>query len=227
MAKRPTYLVRTRAAGAGAKLSVLAVLLLIGGHASALCGGPLDQNNFRRPIDINDPLESSKVNLVVKHHFTPEVAALVKGSTAELPGDIHYTLRHIPNHYGALDAMARFQLRKPGLSERYWTVDCYFERAFAFRPRDSRLHLLYGTYLHRAKRSQEALREYELAEALGLTSSELYYNLGLLLYDLGDRKRSADYARRAYAAGYPLPALREKLRKAGYPIDEPAASATR
>ncbi len=202
--------------------AAVAVLLLAAGPASALCGGPLDQNNFRRPIDVNDPNDSGKVNIVVKHHFTPEVAALIRGETAKLPGDIHYTLRHIPNHYEALDAMARFQLRNPGLSDRYWTADCYFERAFAFRPKDARLHLLYGTYLHRAKRLPQARTEYESAEKLGLESSELDYNLGLLHYDVGDRKKSAEYARRAYAAGYPLPALRDKLRKAGYSIDTPA-----
>jgi tetratricopeptide (TPR) repeat protein len=210
--------------GPATRRAAAVVLLLAAGPASALCGGPLDQNNFRRPIDVNDPLESGKVNLVVKHHFTPEVAALIKGSTAELPGDIHYTLRHIPNHYEALDAMARFQLRKPGLSERYWTVDCYFERAFAFRPKDARLHLLYGTYLHRAKRLPQAQTEYGRAEELGLRSSELDYNLGLLYFELGERGKSAEYAQRAYAAGYPLPALREKLRKAGYTIDTAAAA---
>ena len=76
--------------------------------AHALCGGPLDQNNFRRPIDVNNPADREKVNIVVQFHFTPEVAALIRGTTVKLPGDIHYTLRHIPNHYGALDSMARF-----------------------------------------------------------------------------------------------------------------------
>jgi tetratricopeptide (TPR) repeat protein len=185
-----------------------------------LCGGPLDANNFGRPIDVNDPVDQDKVHIVVKYHFTPEVAALVRGSTAKLPGDIHYTLRHIPNHYGALESMARFQLQDPRLSDRYFTVDCYFERAFAFRPKDSRLYLLYGTYLHRVRRYGEALRAYEHAEELGLESPELYYNRGLLEFERENLDKAAAYAAKAYAGGYPLPALRNKLDKAGVPIPE-------
>ena len=188
--------------------------------AYALCGGPLDANNFRRPIDFNDPAEQSKVDIVVKHHFTPEVAALMRGSTSELPGDIHYTLRHIPNHYAALESMARYQLQKPGESDRYFTVDCYFERAFAFRPKDAQLYMLYGMYLHRAKRYDQAASLYTHAEELGLDSPELYYNRGLLEFQRDNLDEAASYAAKAYAGGYPLPALRNKLVKAGVQIPE-------
>ena len=190
------------------------------GPVHALCGGPLDANNYRRPIDVNDPADKVKVDLVVQHHFTPEVAALIRGSTAELPGDIAYTLRHIPNHYGALDSMARFQLQNPGESDRYFTVDCYFERAFAFRPKDARLYMLYGTYLHRAKRYDQALALYTRAEELGLDTPELYYNRGLLEFQRDNLDEAAAYAAKAYAGGYPLPALRNKLVKAGVQIPE-------
>jgi tetratricopeptide (TPR) repeat protein len=186
--------------------------------ANALCGGPLDQNNFGRPIDVNDPADEGKVSLVVRHHFTPDVAALIRGETAKLPGDIHYTLRHIPNHYQALDSMARFRLQNPAQSDRYWTADCYFERAFAFRPKDARLHLLYGTYLHRARRLAEAGVAYSKAEELGLDSAELYYNRGLLEFERQNYEVAAAYASKAYAGGYPLPALRNKLAKAGISI---------
>lgn len=200
------------------------ILLLCGVAASgpvhALCGGPLDANNFRRPLDINDPADQGKINIVVKHHFTPEVAALIRGSTAELPGDIHYTLRHIPNHYGALESMARFQIKKPGESDRYFTVDCYFERAFAFRPKDAQLYMLYGTYLHRAKRYDQAHALYVQAEEMGLESPELFYNRGLLEFQRDNLDEAANYAAKAYAGGYPLPALRDKLAEAGVQIPE-------
>lgn len=204
---------------------VLALLWSSGSHA--LCGGPLDDNNFRRPIDVNSVEDNDKIFLVERAHFTPSVEALIKGSTSRLPGDIHYTLRHIPNHYRALSSMATYQLRHRVQSDRYWTMDCYFERAFAFRPKDTRLHLLYGTYLHRAKRAAEAKQQYEQAEALGLDSVELYYNRGLLEYEMGNLDESARYATRAYAGGYPLPALRNKLRKAGYSVEPPAPAANK
>jgi len=195
--------------------------LCVASPAHALCGGPLDDNNFRRPVDFNDPQDQDKVYIVVKFHFTPEVASLVRGSTAKLPNDIHYTLRHIPNHYGALDSMARWQLAHSGESDRYWTVDCYFERAFAFRPKDGRLQMLYGTYLHRAGRTGEAAAAYAAAERLGFESPELYYNRGLLEFQRNNYELAANYASKAYAGGYPLPALRRKLDQAGVPIPAP------
>ena len=200
--------------------ALLLAALSAAGPSHALCGGPLDANNFNRPIDINDPADHQRVRLVVKHHFTPEVAALIRGSTAPLPGDINYTLRHIPNHYGALDAMARYQLQNPVESDRYLTADCYFERAFAFRPKDGRLYMLYGIYLHRAKRYDQAAASYARAEELGLDSPELYYNRGLLEFQRDNLDKAAAYAAKAYAGGYPLPALRNKLDKAGVPLPE-------
>jgi hypothetical protein len=205
------------------RLAQVALTVMLGlgwtGNAAALCGGPLTENNFNRPLDVNDAAERDNIRVVERVHFTPEVAGLIRGSTSKLPGDIHYTLRHIPNHYGALDAMARFQLReKAPQSTRYWTVDCYFERAFAFRPKDSRLFLLYGIYLHRANRLDEAVASYAHAEELGSTSPELYYNRGLLEFERDNLDTAAAYAAKAYAGGYPLPALRDKLSSAGIPI---------
>jgi hypothetical protein len=187
----------------------------------ALCGGPLDQNNFGRPIDVNNPADQDKVHIVVRFHFTPQVAQLIRGETAKLPGDISYTLRHIPNHYGALDAMARWQLKNPGESDRYLTADCYFQRAITFRPKDGRLYMLYGTYLHRAKRPDEAVTAYGEAEKLGYESPELYYNRGLLEFERNNYESAAAYASKAYAGGYPLPALRRKLEEAGVSIPPP------
>jgi len=195
-------------------------LLAVPGAAHALCGGSLNDNNFRRPIDVNDPADKREIYLVEKHHFTPEVAALIRGSTAKLPGDIHYTLRHIPNHYGALDSMARYQLKNPAVSTGHWTVDCYFERALAFRPKDGRLYMLYGMYLHRAKRYDQAAAMYAHAEELGFDNPELYYNRGLVEFQRDNLDEAAAYAAKAYAGGYPLPALRDKLVKAGVQIPE-------
>ena len=105
-------------------------------------------------------------------------------------------------------------------SNRHWTVDCYFERALAFRPKDARLYLLYGTYLHRAQRASEAAAAYGHAEKLGLDSPELYYNRGLLEFERKNPDEAAAYAAKAYAGGYPLPGLRNKLQKVGIEIPE-------
>jgi tetratricopeptide (TPR) repeat protein len=50
-------------------------------------------------------------------------------------------------------------------------------------------------------------------------SAEINYFLGLVLVDLKDYAGAREYARKAYTLGYPLPGLRDKLARAGYPLD--------
>ena len=50
-------------------------------------------------------------------------------------------------------------------------------------------------------------------------SAEIQYNLGLVLLELGDIDGAQACARKAYELGHPLPGLRNKLRRAGHPID--------
>lgn len=194
-------------------------------HAQ-LCGGPLEENNFNRPIDYtSSQAEAANINLVERFHFNSKVSALISGLTAPLPMDIAYTLRQIPNHYGALNAMARYQLKNPRRADaEYLTAECYFERAFAFRPEDGTLHLLYGVYLHQKKDYRQALAAYERAQSLKLDSSELAYDMGLLYFDMGEYKQSREYALKAYEAGFPLQGLKKKLAAAGQ-WSTPAASA--
>jgi tetratricopeptide (TPR) repeat protein len=50
-------------------------------------------------------------------------------------------------------------------------------------------------------------------------SAEINYFLGLVLVDQKDYPTAREYARKAYTLGYPLPGLRDKLARAGYPLD--------
>ena len=52
-------------------------------------------------------------------------------------------------------------------------------------------------------------------EAVGGTSAEICYNLGLILFELGEVDAAAQYAKEAYRLGYPLPGLKNKLVRAG------------
>jgi tetratricopeptide (TPR) repeat protein len=55
-------------------------------------------------------------------------------------------------------------------------------------------------------------------EATGGESPEIHYFLGLVLVDLKDYERAREHAARAYELGYPLPGLRDKLARAGHPL---------
>jgi len=52
-------------------------------------------------------------------------------------------------------------------------------------------------------------------------SAEIQYNLGLVLLELGDIEEAQIAARKAYELGYPLPGLRNKLKRMGHSIDSP------
>jgi tetratricopeptide (TPR) repeat protein len=55
-------------------------------------------------------------------------------------------------------------------------------------------------------------------------SAEIQYSLGLVNLELGDVASAVDNARHAYASGYPLPGLRDKLKALGkWPAPEAAA----
>jgi tetratricopeptide (TPR) repeat protein len=51
------------------------------------------------------------------------------------------------------------------------------------------------------------------------TSAEISHFLALLLLQQGRYEESRSFARQAYANGYPLPGLRDRLARAGYPLD--------
>ena len=177
---------------------------------------PLDPN--QQYHDLNEAADHQVLGTVERNHFTPEVETLQKGLTAPLPRDIAFVLRAFPNHYRALNSMARWQLQntKKALDSDnlVWTADCYFLRAMSFVPDDWRVQFVYAIYLHRAKRYPEAEKTYDSAEQLGAEGAEFFYNRGLLALDEGKLDVAQQYSDKAYEMGYPLKGLRDKLARA-------------
>jgi tetratricopeptide (TPR) repeat protein len=171
------------------------------------------------PYDYTNPEHfQEKLPVVEKGHFSTEVENLVRGKSMVDPmGDIAYTLNRFPNHHRALWAMARYMLRserRPVPGSRN-SPECWFERASRFKPDDGVPIMIHGIYEHRLGRLQNSLDRYQEALVLMPDSGELHYNMGLLYFDMNEYERSADHARRAYDAGYPLLGLQNKLRSAG------------
>ena len=170
------------------------------------------------PFDYNNPEnKGQRLNIVESVHFTPQVEQLIRGQSGYIGGDLDYTLRAFPNHPRALNAMARLALQEktstPGGA--HFTVDCYFIRAMDFAPADPIPYLLYGNYLAKNFREQEALEKYQLAEKIDPQNANVLYNIGLLFFRMKQYDQSLAYAKKAYAAGFPLPGLRQKLESAG------------
>lgn len=168
--------------------------------------GPFDYRSDKKQLPVVDHF-----------HFRPQVENLVKGTTGSVGADIDYTLRAFPNHPRALMAMVRLgeklKTEKPvGASH---TVECYLQRAARFRPDDGMVSMIYATYLAKKSRGSEALKYLNQAVDSGEGSANLFYNSGLIYFDLKDYEKSLAYAQRAYSIGYPLPGLRDKLKKIG------------
>jgi tetratricopeptide (TPR) repeat protein len=181
--------------------------------------GPFDYRVA--PLDTRDVVES--------HHFTPEVESLIKGHTGVIGGDIDYTLRAFPNHPRALLAMMNLSFKEKTTKPRgsSYSVECWFDRAERFHPDDGVVQMLYGIYLLKLGRTSDAIKRFEAAEATADGDPNLYYNLGLAYFDLKKYDKALSYAHKAYALNFPLPGLREKLKRAHAWKDLPPRSEDR
>jgi Flp pilus assembly protein TadD len=98
----------------------------------------------------------------------------------------------------------------------------------AFRPDHAHIYQLFGLYLQKLGRKDDAMQYYRKALDLAPTSAEINYNLGLLYLSLNKPDRAASCAKAAYELGYPLPGLKRKLERAGITLDtvadEPACA---
>ncbi len=161
--------------------------------------------------------DKDKLPIVEVNHFTPEVESLVRGKSDYLAGDIDYTLRAFPNHPRALFAMMRLTEREKTerLAGAHFPAYCYFVRAVRFRPEDAMARMVYGIYLAKQKKSNEALEQLEIAVRHASENANLHYNLGLVFFDLGKYEEALHHAHIAYRLGFELPGLRGKLEKAG------------
>jgi uncharacterized protein (TIGR02996 family) len=168
------------------------------------------------PFDYRDPFaRAERIPIVDSAHFTPNVERLVKGASGALNHDLDYTLRAVPNHHRALDAVSRYGLQGGRLSNSSIpTVDCYFQRAIAFRPDDETVRMLYANYLVKRGDRTRAIEQYEEALRIAPTAAEVNYNAGLFFLGDGQIERARELAKVAYEAGYPLPGLRNKLAEA-------------
>lgn len=191
------------------------LLCLCGGEAGAQvvmgCGS---LSNAYGPFDYRSrEARALKLPIVEEYHLTPDVESLSRGVSLELPiNDLDYVLRAFPNHPRALAAVAKWSLKGGKFSNpTIPSAECYFARALAFAPEDDSVRVIYGNYLFKRHRTQEAREQYETALRLSPQSPEINYDAGLLFVELGDIERAKALAKIAYEGGYPLPGLRNKI----------------
>lgn len=190
------------------------------------CG---ELHNAFGPFDYYNPANADELNDVNTNHMHRVVTGMQsQDSNARLAiNNIDYMLRAFPNHPQVLRLMSEYFLGG-GKRWEHRSAECYFDRAVRFVPEDGNTRMIFGVYLYRKGNLQDARVQLEKARELLPDSADAAYNLALL--DFREKKYDSAKANalKAYSLGYPLPFLRDNLRKLGYwdaAADETVAAA--
>ena len=209
-------------------------LIACSGNAAATqggwdCGDPFANKSKHLVDDYTEQSADVKYHLflVQKTHFFDyfkklSTTNLSDNDVMEILHNFDYTLRHFPNHHGALYGVSQMERRLGGKlpqkaffqrGDWHRSLACYVERAMKFAPNDPGIYLVYAIHLHRQKNYKEAMELYKMSEEIKPDSMELQYNFGLLYFDLKEYDLSKKYAKRAYELGHQLPGLKRKLKR--------------
>lgn len=132
----------------------------------------------------------------------------------DVMNNLHFVLHKVPNDPRALALLIEWDAAG-GKDKRYAAPGCYFAWARQFAPGDTTVWTYGGVYFYQNKDTDRAMQWWSRAVAIDPSHPEANYNLGLLLFDMGRYDEARTRAWAAYAAGYPLPGLREKLFRVG------------
>ena len=182
--------------------------------------GPYDYRNRTRLPE--------QLAVVENAHFTPEVEALQTGNTSTAINDIAYTIMAWPNHHRALHSAIKFRMMNNPWPEKATVppAECQLQRAMAFSSEDPIPYMMYGLLLHKWQQYEKALFVYQVAVKLQPNDVIMQYNMGLTLVELEQYEEAIKVANAVYAAGMPLPGLKNKLIAAGqWPTGDEASAA--
>jgi tetratricopeptide (TPR) repeat protein len=199
------------ALAAGAAAVVLCSL-----HSGSCAGDELRQYRSNPPSEQFDMRARDKhsvetVRKVELYHWELAMECQRKKRLACAFNNLDFMLRWVPNHSRALNALVDLGVehKRPDLALPY------LEAAVAFCPKCADLYVVAGNYDLRIGKVDSAIGQYRKSLELNPNSADAHYNLGLSYFKQGNRIAANESAQKAYALGYPLPGLREKLKGAG------------
>lgn len=150
-----------------------------------------------------------------RYHTGPAIDRMRNGEFSHtVMADLAFTLNGWPNHVIALRALIDYALAQGKIYE-FQPAECYFARARKIYPDDVAVIKLEGLFFWKLQELDRARDAFLAALAVDDQSLESHYNLGLVYFEMQDYESARAHARRAYAAGYPLPGLMNKLKKKG------------
>lgn len=202
-------------------VAVVSIVLATAAHAQGTGVGPTVCGGF--PPSDNGPhdyrvVRDKRLSIVEQFHFTPNVEQLIRGSSsADIGGDLSFTLRAFPNHHRALVALVRLTERQRNDQPQgsAYSVECWLDRAVRFAPDDTVARMIYAGFLHKRGRGADALAQMDHVARLAGDNAFTHYNAGLILADMKQYERALAHAHKAYALGFQRTDLRERLQKLG------------
>lgn len=148
-------------------------------------------------------------------HIEPARKQLRSGHLKQdVMNNLHFVLHKVPNDHRALALLIQWD-KAGGRDPDYASPVCYLAWARQFTPDDPMVWMYGGYYFYNKKAMDRARQWWEQALVLAPDNADVHYNLGLLMFAEGRYQEARTHAQAAYAGGYPLPGLREKLQKVG------------
>lgn len=166
--------------------------------------------NYGEPFNYYEPAPSKILSNVEKYHLEQGRDKVRQGKYEYAWSEFSFMLHYFPNHPVALQHIGELsmQMEDPARAERY------FERALRLYPSEDETYALYGVFLHKTKRYEEAVEAYTKAIALNDKPVEYHYNLGLTYFEMELYNQALTEAQIAYNQGYPLLGLKNMLKDA-------------
>jgi predicted Zn-dependent protease len=160
-----------------------------------------------------DPSEAAvrQLRTVEQYHFGKGMARMEAREWRLAMAEWDFILRYFPDHPRVLYLMSSTSI-KANLGEQ---AEEYFRNAMALNARNASTHAIYGIHLYSLNKLDDAIEAFQQSLSLDPMSAETHYNLGIAYAAAGKLAAANRHAQAAYNLGYPLPGLRDKLRRMG------------
>jgi tetratricopeptide (TPR) repeat protein len=162
-------------------------------------------------------------------HIWPARARINSGRNLDrdVMNNLDFVLSKVPNNEQALRLLIEWDLMGGRHYQNVYAAPaCYLIWAAQFAPDDVVVWNYGGYYFQRKGDTRRAMMWWQEALAVDPTNAEVHNSLGLIAFESGDYAKARSHAWAAYAAGFPLPTLRDKLKAAGQWQDPPPAAGT-
>jgi Tfp pilus assembly protein PilF len=160
----------------------------------------------------NAPEARHQLKVVEKYHWDRAMKHLKGGNYRQAHKNLDHILRYVPNHPHALERYSKLAVKRG----KPKSALPYLDFAVKFRPNSISTYIVYGIHRFRLGQFAKAAKRFRQALERDPDHAEAHYNLGLALLEQGKFAKARGHAQKAYALGYPLPGLKNRLEKNGH-----------